>query len=475
MVVSAATATVVALTLGVFRRSLSSATLAACAVALLLGNLSPLTEGTPGTRTLGLAALPLVIPLAALSLTPRHTALGWLVAVGGLLAGPVRALRYDPLRDRECRGCLHTSLVVHPDVAAAAHLALLGGILVAVGLAILTMKTRQPFLLALTVGAALSVTGFREPSGVSSSAPLVATWVAAAAGALAIAGVVTSRRRLRLLAQGLAGDPTDAVRRALGDPDLQLVFRLADGWVDADGNPVQAPSKTQETRVKSNGELLALLAHTSRLDDPLSPELILCLANARLGAQLAAQERDLSSARTRLVERADREARLLERDLHDGAQQHLLALAIDLRVALESASGADRDRLEEGLALIATSLDDLREISHGIFPPLLGAAGLGPALSALARYADVGLSVTTVPPARLPDLTERTAYLVVLDTLLRATAAVVLAAQLADGMLVLELDCSPPPADSLLYDRVAAAGGTLTAETDRMVVRIPCG
>jgi signal transduction histidine kinase len=137
-------------------------------------------------------------------------------------------------------------------------------------------------------------------------------------------------------------------------------------------------------------------------------------------AQLRERVDDLRNARLRIIEAADAERRRLERDLHDGAQQRLVALALTLGVA---ESKLKKDPAAVG-PLIASAreeaqhaVQELRELARGLHPALLSDRGLGPALEALADRAPVPVTVTGVPEERLPPPVEAAAYFVTAESL----------------------------------------------------------
>jgi PAS domain S-box-containing protein len=134
-------------------------------------------------------------------------------------------------------------------------------------------------------------------------------------------------------------------------------------------------------------------------------------------------ESQVRASRTRLVEAADTERRRLERNLHDGAQQHLVGLALKLRLAAESCpEGADVTRrlLAEAQDDLATGLEELRELARGIHPAVLNERGLGPALLGLAERTPGKIEVRELPQERLPDRVEVAAYYVVAEALTNA-------------------------------------------------------
>ena len=152
--------------------------------------------------------------------------------------------------------------------------------------------------------------------------------------------------------------------------------------------------------------------------------------NAQLGsaldasvAQLRRQAAELHASRTRIVTAADSERRRIERNLHDGAQQRLAALAIKLSLASELAerdAGQVRDLLAELRADVRETADELRCLAHGIYPPLLAEKGLDPALSAAARRSTLPIAVQAGPLGRYPAEIEATVYFCCLEAIQNA-------------------------------------------------------
>ena len=130
-----------------------------------------------------------------------------------------------------------------------------------------------------------------------------------------------------------------------------------------------------------------------------------------------------STPRARIFATADATRRRIERDLHDGAQQQLVSLALELRAAEEAVPPelgelrAELSRVVDGLTSV---LDDLREIAHGIHPPILAEGGLGPALKTLARRSPMPVELDVRAKGRLPEPVEVTAYYVVSEALTNA-------------------------------------------------------
>ena len=193
----------------------------------------------------------------------------------------------------------------------------------------------------------------------------------------------------------------DALAEALGDPSLSLTYWVPEqeSYVDADGRPVELPlggDGSVCTHVEHEGRPVGAICHDASLEN--EPELMrsvaaaisIALENERLEAELRARIEDLRASRARIVEAADEERRRVERDLHDGAQQRLVALALNLRVAqskLETEPGEAAALIEETAAELGAATDELRELARGLHPAVLSDRGLGPALEALAGRA----------------------------------------------------------------------------------------
>ena len=221
----------------------------------------------------------------------------------------------------------------------------------------------------------------------------------------------------------------------------------------------------------------------------------LALENVRLDAALQARVEELRASRARIVEASDTARRRIERDLHDGAQQRLVALALDLKLArgkLDTDPAAAAELLDAGIEELAEATSELRELARGIHPALLTDRGLGPALEAVARRAPIPVEVTPVPDMRLPGPVESAAYFVVAEALTNvskyadATHAEVTVTR-ANGRVVVEVrddgvggaDPSAGSGLSGLADRVAALDGMLDVESPPgggTVVRaeVPC-
>ena len=178
---------------------------------------------------------------------------------------------------------------------------------------------------------------------------------------------------------------------------------------------------------------------------------MLALDNERLRSEALAQLAALRASRARVVETGDAERRQLERNLHDGAQQRMLALSFDLRRAVADARVPEsREVLVSAEAEARRALAELRDLAHGIYPAVLEESGLAPALATLADAAPVPVEVCEDLAMRLPPSVERTAYVVVRDVVAVAAATgsrgVDVTISLVAGDLVVEvLGTGPGP------------------------------
>jgi len=223
----------------------------------------------------------------------------------------------------------------------------------------------------------------------------------------------------------------DALADALGDPTLSLAYWIPDTeqYVDPTGHPVSLPARdgsTACTPVDHDGRRVAMICHDAALD--AEPELLQTVAaaaslaaeNQRLNVELRARVEELRASRARIVQAADDERRRLERDLHDGAQQRLVSLALNLRLAsakLESDPDAARQLLDESAGELGEATTELRELARGLHPAVLSDRGLRPALEALAGRAPVTVELDDPPAERLPPAVESASYFVVAEAL----------------------------------------------------------
>jgi signal transduction histidine kinase len=233
-------------------------------------------------------------------------------------------------------------------------------------------------------------------------------------------------------------------------------------------------------------------AFTNDDDDALallSRQAALAVSNMRLGSALDASMDELRrhaealrESRARVVAAADDERRRIERNLHDGAQQHLLGLAVNLKVAREIAS-SDPDRAEAILAELSAevhaALDDLRELAHGIYPPLLVERGLADAVRGALTKSGAPGRVEAHGVERYPAETEATVYFCCVEAIQNAAkhapaARVDVRLWSEDGALLFEVHDDGPGFDPALTregagvtnmrDRVGAQGGSLRVD-----------
>jgi signal transduction histidine kinase len=293
------------------------------------------------------------------------------------------------------------------------------------------------------------------------------------------------------------GDPSGrrsglrkALAEALDDSSLELAYLLPDGgYVDAAGRRVELPPEGSNrivTPLEQGGERVAVIVHDASLED--QSELVravgaaaaLTLENERLAAELRAKVDELSASRARIVESGDAARRRLERDLHDGAQQRLVSLALSLRIVSSRLDG-DPDaarELEAAHKELDQALDELRELGRGIHPSVLSDRGLDAALEGLAHRAPLPVELEGTPGERLPDPVESAAYFVVAEALTnvvkyaQATYASVNVAH-DNGQVLVEVSddgiggADPATGSGLrgLLDRVSALGGNLEVDS----------
>ena len=285
-----------------------------------------------------------------------------------------------------------------------------------------------------------------------------------------------------------------ALAEATGDASLEVAYRLpgTGRYVDVAGGSVEPPiagSGRAVTPIVRDGGEVALVIHDEAAVDPdeldreIGPAARLAIDNERLRAEVLAQLDDLRASRTRIIETADAERRQLERNLHDGAQQRLLALSYDLRRATAEADAGGEEDLAGVLRAARddaqVALEELRDLAHGIYPAVLAEAGIGPALWTLADSARIPVEVSDSPEERLPEAVERTAFVVVSEAVAAAERAgsshVDIRAVSDDGRLVVEVAGAGPGPFVHIADRVGAVGGDISLDAELLRVEIPCG
>jgi signal transduction histidine kinase len=298
----------------------------------------------------------------------------------------------------------------------------------------------------------------------------------------------------------------DALARALRDPSLALAYWVPEcgSYAGPDGRAVELPDSEGRRAVRlieRDGVPVAALMHDPALRD--ERELLdavtaaagIAIEKSQLNVELRARVEELRGSRARIVEAGQRERQRLERNLHDSAQHRLTALSLQLSLLQEQLAG-DRSaaaQLERARREIDTSLEELREIAHGIHPAVVSGHGLAVALEQLAARAPVPVRLRVEIEGRLPEEVEVAAYYVISESLANigkhaqaASAAVGVAR--GNGQVWVEVvDDGIGGADTGggsglrgLADRVEALGGQLRVWSPRgggtrVKAEIPCG
>jgi signal transduction histidine kinase len=308
----------------------------------------------------------------------------------------------------------------------------------------------------------------------------------------------------------LPADPSpaelrDALARALRDPSLVLAYWLPQfrSWADLEGRAMALPtpdSGRATTLIDLDGAHVAALVHDPALAD--EPELLdavtaaaaIAIENGRLHVELSARLEEVKGSRARVIEAGQKERQRLERNLHDGAQQRLIALSLELSL-LEDRLAGDQDataRLEAARREIAASLEELREVARGLHPAVVSAHGLAVALEQLSAHAAVPVHLAVNVEPRLPEPVEVAAYYLVSESLANvgkhahASTATVEVTRTERGMVAEVTDDGVGGADSErgsglrgLADRVETLGGRLRVWSPagggtRVRAEIPC-
>jgi signal transduction histidine kinase len=365
---------------------------------------------------------------------------------------------------------------------------------------------------ALLIG---SMTTVLAKFGISAEPMIWSVLIAYIAVPIAVVGVTFRARMARgalaelVIELGTTPAPArlqDALAHALADPSLQVAFwsRPANAFLGTDGAPVPMPpadSRQVVTVLERGGIPLAAIIHDAALlDDPglvasVATAVRLTVENERLQAEVEAQLEEVRASRARIVAAGDAERKRLERDLHDGAQQRLVALMLALRIAqgsLESSEGPGlRLTLAQASAEAKAALSELRDLAQGIHPQILSEAGLETAVESLADRAQVPVTVEIGSRERYVPAVESAAYFVVAEALTNVTkyavaSHVLVRAAWRDGILTLEVSddgiggADPSAGSGLrgLVDRLAVIDGTLevvspTGGGTRLLAQIP--
>lgn len=296
------------------------------------------------------------------------------------------------------------------------------------------------------------------------------------------AGSAVARLVLRLRDGVVPGGLGPVLAEAVGDPGLQLFYatRTGTAWSTTDGHVVEALGSLEDrhhavTVIERDGRPYAAMVHDPNVGEELvrgvASAAAISMENEWLHAELRAQLEEVRASRARIVSAGDRERRRVERDLHDGAQQRLLALALSLRSARRHLGSTPSDEAARALDAaeveLMAAIEELRELASGIHPTILTEVGLDPALRALAARATVPVAVDVQLESRPSSAVEATAYFAVGECLANvskhagATRAVV-SGRLVEGVLDLEI------ADDGVGGAVLGAGSGLRGLVDRV-------
>lgn len=402
-----------------------------------------LTAATPAA----LAHLALSFPSGRLGglLDRAVVTVGYATAIG--LLGFGVAATFDP-RSAGCSGCPPNVWLIHDDAYLSTNLSRAGlrcgvvwsGVVVLVlALRLITSSAARRRaagpMWALTIADLLAVAAsYRhglDRGFVGSDVVQARLWLAQGVAlllnsAVALYALVRSRLSQRGLTRlvvdlGNATRPGElraALAQRLGDPDLVLAYPVDGGrrYVDAqarDPKLTRLPPDRAWTRLAYGGSEIATLVHRHGILD--TPEAVgdlvsavhLALENERLRAEALSQLAHLRSSGGRILTAGDEERRRLERDLHDGAQQRLIGLALALRLLRSRATIAKND-LDLAEFEVREAIDEIRHIARGLYPVVLRESGLAAALAALAEQRL--LRIGDVPETRYPAVVESTAY-----------------------------------------------------------------
>ena len=474
--------------------------------------------------------LPLVLHLALV--LPRGDLDGWrrpIVVAAYLLTAGIsigRLLVLDPFRDRYCWDNCGTNVLLVRNSPAVARAFVVGWwwLSVAIGSVVIVVvvarginaspTTRRRLVPAAApiavVGATTAIHGVlrlvdpaEHPTSATSMRLFTITALSLLALALAVgwmaADDLRARRAVRRLADDLASAPAagtlqQVLARTLGDRGLTVAYSREDRHtsVSATGEPVDArPSATQMTvPIERDGECIAVVlidrsaARTHDIGREIGSAARLAVDNERLRAESLAQLADLRSSRLRIVETADATRRRLERDLHDGVQQRLLALTYQIRLAIDDAVDAGDDELRLTLDIAAGHVEqaftELRDLAHGLYPVVLSEAGLGPALDTLADNTPLSIILSGIPDHRLAERVEGAAYLTVVGCAQaaqrRGATQLCVRFGIVDDHVEINVDGATIAASDLasVVDRLSAVGGSIVIDADLVHAVIPC-
>ncbi|MGB4779435.1 histidine kinase [Microbacterium sp.] len=423
----------------------------ACGVLAQIVAESLAVNADPVVHALASAAMPLVLVLSMLVGYGTQWPMV-LAAVGATAAGPLSVVIQDPFHDPRCTvDCRANPLVLAPvpviaDVAyAAGLLAILCSLCVMPAIGdrrdrVLTL----PFLVSWWLCVAA------QPSGSVIAAALAVVVI----GSSLVHATTRSARLGEAVAALTTADDADRVLAgALGTDAISLAYPTSEGvFVDARGRPMAVATHAVDV-VGPDGRVVQLRGDLRMISRPMLARTLrgparLALENRRLAAEAAYTARRIEESAGRLVAAAARGRRTLERDLHDGAQQHVLTLGLAIRAAPE----LDAQTRQACAEMVRLVLDQLRAVAHGIRPPQLDSGGLQHAWSAVGQHSPVPVELSQVPTG-VDTATSELAYRLLVTCTRSATGPVVAAIE-------------PVGADWRVTVTAAAGGGMSSSTAD---------
>jgi signal transduction histidine kinase len=428
----------------------------------------------------------------------------------------VHLLGYNPFFDPSCRWTCETSAAPLSALLGARPALALSAALTAAAAALVVVSLWERGARAVTTGpgtaASFGVAGVLIAAGSlvevlgwsRDGTPQAADRLHSLGAGVVVCAVLATTlraRRIRRDVRDVVGQLTGmSPESGTGSSVMGIEFCLpADRrWVDVAGRPVGNEGSSNVAILSDAvGPAVRLLLgqriEPARILSAITPAGRLALENARLHAAGLAHLADLRASQGRIVAATDEERRRIARDLHDGAQQRLVAVMMHLGSARTRASaGAASAALRQGEEQLRAALAALRDLAHGSLTEVLDSDGLGPAVQELADAAPLLVDLTlTLGDRRPPASVQTAAYLVVasgLDNVVRhagTECATVLLAEATDGLLVEVTDAGRGGAVigsglSEVADRIGAVGGTMLLSSipgtgTTLAARFPCG
>lgn len=361
-----------------------------------------------------------------------------------------------------------------------------------------------PIALALVLAFLEPLVGFGESGG--KAVLMIERLALIAFPAALVVGIVRSRldqARVGDLALALEDAITSTelearIGEAMGDPTARLVFlsERGDGLIDTRGRTIHVGADRSQAVIRAgDGTDIGAIVYDPAVDETLAASVsaaaTLAVRNEGLRAELRRHLLEVERSRERIAEAAMDERRRIERDLHDGAQQGLLALGARLGSIRGKADGEMGRLLDEAIEDLRSTVDSLRDLARGVHPPILTDRGLAPAIETLAERSPVPVHVD-VEPDRFRPAVEAAAYFLVAEALTNAArharaTSVRIAAFCMDGWLHVEVSDDGDGGAEMnggtglqgLQDRVEAVGGQMQVssplgEGTTLRAKLPC-